>query len=178
MASRAGSKSGYHTDVKPLKLLLALAFGLFAGCTGCTSSPSGGMTGKPAPDFSLQDSDRKVALHDYRGKVVLLNLWATWCAPCIQEIPDLERLQARMGDKLTILAVSYDDTEKDYQRFVRARKLGYLTVHDRERKLKELYQPTGPPETYVIDRSGKILRKFIGPQAWASDEFVQYLNKL
>lgn len=136
------------------------------------------MTGKPAPDFTLKDSEHTVSLRDYRGKLVLLNLWATWCPPCIQEIPDLERLQKRMGDKLTIVAVSYDDTEKDYERFVRARNLQFFTVHDREHKLKELYQPTGPPETYVIDRSGKILRKFIGPQPWGSDEFVQYFNKL
>jgi peroxiredoxin len=165
-------------SVKSLHLFFAAALYLLAGCTGCTSTPSGGLTGRPAPDFTLQDPDHTVALHDYRGKVVLLNLWATWCPPCIQEIPDLERLQQRMGDKVTILAVSYDDTEKDYQRFVRARKMGFLTVHDREHKLKELYQPTGPPESYVIDRSGKILRKFIGAQQWASDEFVQYLNKL
>jgi len=126
----------------------------------------------------VQDSERTVALHDYRGKIVILNLWATWCPPCIEEIPDLERLQKRMGDKVTIVAVSYDDTDTAYKQFVREHKLGFLTVHDRERKLKDLYQPTGPPETYVIDRSGKILRKFIGPQQWAGPEIVDYLQKL
>lgn len=126
----------------------------------------------------MQDSERTVALHDYRGKIVILNLWATWCPPCIEEIPDLERLQKRMGDKVTIVAVSYDDTDTAYKQFVREHKLGFLTVHDRERKLKDLYQPTGPPETYVIDRSGKILRKFIGPQQWAGPEIVDYLQKL
>ena len=90
----------------------------------------------------------------------------------------LERLQKRMGDKVTIVAVSYDDTDNAYKQFVSEHKLGFLTVHDRERKLKDLYQPTGPPETYVIDRSGKILRKFIGPQQWAGPEIVDYLQKL
>ncbi len=98
--------------------------------------------------------------------------------PCIEEIPDLNLLQKRMGDKITILAVSYDDTEGDYERFIRRHQMGFLTVHDRDRKLRDLYQPTGPPETWVIDRSGKLLRKFIGPQAWGSDEMVRYLNAL
>lgn len=145
---------------------------------GCTDSPHAGMTGKPAPDFTLQDSGRTVSLHDYRGKIVLLNLWATWCPPCIEEIPDLNRLQNRMGDKVTILAVSYDDTDSAYKRFLQDHKLDFMTVHDHDYKLKELYFPTGPPESYVIDRSGKILRKFIGPQHWGDDEFVDYLNKL
>jgi cytochrome c biogenesis protein CcmG, thiol:disulfide interchange protein DsbE len=83
-----------------------------------------------------------------------------------------------MGDKVTIVAVSYDDTDNAYTQFVREHKLGFLTVHDRERKLKDLYQPTGPPETYVIDRSGKVLRKFIGAQQWAGPEIVDYLQKL
>jgi cytochrome c biogenesis protein CcmG, thiol:disulfide interchange protein DsbE len=136
------------------------------------------MIGSAAPDFTLQDSERKVSLHDYRGKIVVLNLWASWCLPCIEEIPDLNLLQQRMGDKVTIVAVSYDDTEGDYQRFIRRHQMSFLTVHDRDRKLRDLYQPTGPPETFVIDRSGKILRKFIGPQRWGSDEMVQYLNAL
>jgi len=155
--------------------LIAVAIGAFPGCT---DNPHAGMTGKAAPDFTLQDSDHTVSLHDYRGKIVLLNLWATWCPPCIEEIPDLNRLQNRMGDKVTILAVSYDDTDSAYKSFLRDHKLDFLTVHDRDHKLKELYSPTGPPESYVIDRSGKILRKFIGPQHWGDDEFVDYLSKL
>ena len=165
--------------MKSFRFLLIALLGLgVAGFPGCTDSPSGGMTGKPAPDFTIQDYERKVSLHDYRGKVVLLNLWATWCPPCIEEIPDLNKLQSRMGDKISIIAVSYDDTEGAYRKFLRDHKLDFMTVHDRDKKLKELYQPTGPPESYVIDRSGRILRKFIGPQHWGDDDFVQYLNKL
>jgi cytochrome c biogenesis protein CcmG, thiol:disulfide interchange protein DsbE len=149
-----------------------------AGCLGCNDQPKLHLIGSQAPDFTLQDSERTVSLHDYRGKIVILNLWATWCPPCIGEIPDLELLQKRMGDKVTIVAVSYDDTDNAYTQFVREHKLGFLTVHDRERKLKDLYQPTGPPETYVIDRSGKVLRKFIGAQQWAGPEIVDYLQKL
>jgi cytochrome c biogenesis protein CcmG/thiol:disulfide interchange protein DsbE len=164
--------------VKPLPLISVLLATLFAGCLGCNDQPRLRLIGSQAPDFTVQDSDRTIALHDYRGKIVILNLWATWCPPCIEEIPDLDLLQRRMGDKVTILAVSYDDTEGAYKQFVKEHNMAFITVHDRDRKLKELYQPTGPPETYVIDRSGKILRKFIGPQPWASPEIVDYLQKL
>lgn len=165
--------------MNPLRLLVlaALAASL-AGCLGCTEQPRLRLIGSTAPDFTLQDSGHTISLHDYRGKIVVLNLWASWCLPCIEEIPDLNLLQKRMGDKITILAVSYDDTESDYQRFIHKHEMDFLTVHDRDRKLKDLYQPTGPPETYVIDRSGKILRKFIGPQHWGGDEIVDYLRKL
>jgi cytochrome c biogenesis protein CcmG/thiol:disulfide interchange protein DsbE len=156
-------------------VLLAIAL---AGCVGCNDQPKLRLIGSAAPDFTIKDSDHTVALRDYRGKIVILNLWATWCPPCIEEIPDLDLLQKRMGDKVTILAVSYDDTESAYKQFVREHRMGFITVHDRDRKLKDLYQPTGPPETYVIDRSGKILRKFIGPQRWADSEIVDYLQKL
>jgi cytochrome c biogenesis protein CcmG, thiol:disulfide interchange protein DsbE len=165
--------------VKSFRVVIpVLLAAVLAGCVGCNDQPTLHLIGSPAPDFTVQDSERTVALHDYRGKIVILNLWATWCPPCIEEIPDLELLQKRMGDKVTIVAVSYDDTDSAYKQFVREHKLGFLTVHDRERKLKDLYQPTGPPETYVIDRSGKILRKFIGPQQWAGPEIVDYLQKL
>jgi cytochrome c biogenesis protein CcmG/thiol:disulfide interchange protein DsbE len=157
----------------PVLLALALAGGL-----GCNDQPKLRLIGSTAPDFTLQDSDRTLSLHDYRGKIVLLNLWASWCGPCLEEIPDLNLLQQRMGDKITIIAVSYDDKASDYQQFVREHKMAFITVHDRDRILKDLYQPTGPPETFVIDRSGKVLRKFIGPQPWAGQEIVQYLQKL
>ena len=157
----------------PVLLALALAGGL-----GCNDQPKLRLIGSTAPDFTLQDSDRTLSLHDYRGKIVLLNLWASWCGPCLEEIPDLNLLQQRMGDKITIIAVSYDDKASDYQQFVREHKMAFITVHDRDRILKDLYQPTGPPETFVIDRSGKVLRKFIGPQPWARQEIVQYFQKL
>ena len=165
--------------MKSLRIVIPVFLAaILAGCVGCNDQPKLHLIGSQAPDFTLQDSERTVSLHDYRGKIVILNLWATWCPPCIGEIPDLELLQKRMGDKVTIVAVSYDDTDNAYTQFVREHKLGFLTVHDRERKLKDLYQPTGPPETYVIDRSGKVLRKFIGAQQWAGPEIVDYLQKL
>ena len=164
--------------MKSLPLVSVILATLFVGCLGCNDQPKLRLIGSQAPDFTVQDSDRTLSLHDYRGKIVVLNLWATWCGPCLDEIPDLDLLQKRMGDKITIVAVSYDDKARDYQQFIREHRMAFITVHDRDKKLKDLYQPTGPPETYVIDRSGKILRKFIGPQQWAGPEIVDYLQKL
>lgn len=156
-------------------LLLVLIAGLV---TGCTDTPSAGLVGKTAPDFTITDSDRTVSLHDYRGKIVILNLWASWCGPCIEETPSLIRLQKRVGDNAVVLAVSMDDDDQAYHRFLKNHNVDFLTVRDVKKEAVNLFTPTGPPETYVIDRSGKIRRKFIGPQQWDSEDFLQYLSKL
>ncbi|HEU5414006.1 MAG TPA: TlpA disulfide reductase family protein, partial [Candidatus Angelobacter sp.] len=92
-----------------LKFLFGLALALALG--GCTDTPGTGLVGKPAPDFTIQDSDHTVSLHQFRGKIVVLNLWGSWCEPCIEETPALNRMQARMGDKIVLLGVSMDSTD-------------------------------------------------------------------
>ena len=131
-----------------------------------------------APDFTVQDSDRTVALRDFRGKVVILNFWATWCPPCIQEMPSLTTMQARLGDRVNVLAVSVDDDAEAYNRFLREHNIGLLTVRDPERKSNRLYGTDKFPETYIIDRQGVLRRKFIGPVEWTSPEIMDYLSKL
>jgi len=131
-----------------------------------------------APDFTVQDSDRTVALRDFRGKVVILNFWATWCPPCIQEMPSLTTMQARLGDRVNVLAVSVDDDAEAYNRFLREHNIGLLTVRDPERKTNRLYGTDKFPETYIIDRQGVLRRKFIGPVEWTSPEIMDYLSKL
>ncbi|HEX4604025.1 MAG TPA: TlpA disulfide reductase family protein, partial [Candidatus Angelobacter sp.] len=83
-----------------LSVLLAIAL---AGFTGCNDQPKLRMIGSTAPDFTVKDSDRTVSLHDYRGKIVVLNFWSAHCAPCIAEMPSLVQLQKRMGDKITVV---------------------------------------------------------------------------
>jgi cytochrome c biogenesis protein CcmG/thiol:disulfide interchange protein DsbE len=157
---------------------LAVLFLLPLILSGCTSTPSAGMVGETAPDFTITDSDHTVSLHDYRGKIVILNLWASWCPPCIEETPSLIRLQKRLGTKGVILGVSMDEDDSAYHRFLKHYGPDYITVRDVKKEAVSLYKPTAPPETYVIDASGKIRRKFLGAYAWDSDEFLQYLNKL
>ena len=145
---------------------------------GCERGPSLRMVGAPAPDFTVQDSDRRVNLRDLRGKLVVLNFWATYCAPCVEEMPSLVRLQKDMGSNITVLAVSQDPDESKYRRFLEIYHIDFLTVRDPKAKASTLYGTTGIPETFIIDRSGVIRRKMIGPVDWSSPEIVEYLKKL
>jgi len=136
------------------------------------------MIGSQAPDFTVKDSDRTVSLHDLRGKPVVLNFWTTWCPPCVEEMPSLVQLQRRMGPRITVLAVSWDASESEYHKFLRDYKIDLLTVRDPEKKTSDLYGATGQPETFIIDASGTLRRKFIGPVAWNNPEIIEYLDKL
>ena len=157
---------------------MALLAFVIAGFSGCNTGPSPRMIGDKAMDFTVRDSDRTVSLHDYRGKLVILNFWATWCVPCVEEMPSLVRLQKEMGPKVTVLAVSIDEDESAYHRFLRQYNIDLLTVRDPDQKASEIYGTTGWPETFIIDASGTIRRKFIGPVNWTSQEIIDYLNKL
>jgi peroxiredoxin len=136
------------------------------------------MIGSTAPDFTIQDSDRTVSLHDLKGKVIVLNFWASWCKPCVDEMPSLVALQQTEGANVAILAVSTDKSEQDYHQFLQDYRINLLTVRDPAEKSSHLYGTTGQPETFIIDRSGRIRRKFIGAVDWASPEIRDYLSKL
>ena len=179
MGRLTASESGYYKGVKSLRLLLsALLAASLAASLGCTDQPKLRMIGAAAPDFTVQDSDRTVSLHDYRGKVVVLNFWTTWCAPCIEEMPYLVALQKQMGPKITVLGVSTDVDRGAYHSFLRNHNIDFLTVNDPDRKSADLYGTTGQPETFIIDAQGVIRRKFVGAVRWTSPEIVDYLQKL
>ena len=156
-------------------LLFVLAATLLAGCNR-GSHP--GLVGAPAPDFTVQDADRKVTLHDLRGKIVVLNFWATWCPPCVAEMPSLVKMQSELKDRVVVLAVSVDDDERSYHTFLKKNSVDLLTVRDPQQKSNELYGTFKFPETYIIDRNGVVQRKFIGPVDWTSADIKDYLNKL
>jgi cytochrome c biogenesis protein CcmG/thiol:disulfide interchange protein DsbE len=136
------------------------------------------MVGSPAPDFTVKDSDRTVALHDLRGKIVVLNFWAAHCDPCVEEMPSLVQLQRRMGNKIVVLGVGVDTTEKDYHSFLREHNIDFLTVRDADKSSYLLYGATGYPETTIIDSAGTVRRKFVGSQNWTDPEIIEYLNRL
>lgn len=158
---------------RSLSLIAILALFLLASC----NSAHPPRIGNAAPDFTIPDGSKTVALSQFRGKPVLLNFWATWCPPCIQEMPSLVALQKQLGDKVTILAVSEDDDDAAYKQFIKDHNVDLLTVRDTKRS-NELYGTFKFPETFVIDRDGKIVRKFIGAADWTSPEIVEYLQKL
>ncbi len=150
---------------------------LLALVTGCDRSSHPRQTGRPAPDFTVSDSTRTLRLADYRGKVVVLNFWATWCAPCIEELPSLTAMQQRLP-QVQVLAVSTDEDTAAYRSFLAENKIGLLTVEDTARHSSELYGTFRYPETYIIDQHGVIRRKFIGAQDWTNPEILEYLRRL
>jgi cytochrome c biogenesis protein CcmG, thiol:disulfide interchange protein DsbE len=134
--------------------------------------------GETAPDFTVADGGRNVTLSQFRGKPVVLNFWASWCAPCIAEMPALVQMQKQLGDKALVLAVSVDSDENAYKQFIRDHNIDLLTVRDGKQVSNGLYGTFKFPETYVIDKNGRIVRKFIGEQNWTSPEIVDYVSKL
>ena len=157
-------------------LLIGLLTLALPGCYTGTRPPR---IGSNAPDFTVQDTDRKITLSELHGKIVVLNFWATWCPPCVEEMPSLLTMQQRLKDKgVTVLAVSVDVDESAYRRFLKDHNVNLLTVRDPDQKSNRLYGTFRYPETYVIDRNGKMRRKFIGPVDWNQPEVVEFLSKL
>jgi cytochrome c biogenesis protein CcmG/thiol:disulfide interchange protein DsbE len=147
--------------------------------SACYSGSRPPRIGSPAPDFTLTDSGRSVTLSQLKGQVVVLNFWATWCPPCIEEMPSLVRMQQRMQSKgVTVLAVSIDVDEGNYRRFLRDHNVNLLSVRDPDQKSNSLYGTSKFPETYVIDRGGIVRRKFIGAVDWTEPDILEFLGKL
>jgi len=163
--------------MKRFVLLLTLSATLLgSGCYRGTRPPH---IGDAARDFTVQDSDRKVTLNQFRGQVVVLNFWATWCPPCVEELPSLMTMQEMTRKKgVVVLCVSIDVDGDAYHRFLKLHSIDFLTVRDPEQKVAAMYGTAGWPETYIIDRQGVMRRKFIGPVDWTSPEVMDFLNKL
>ncbi|MGB8066057.1 MAG: TlpA disulfide reductase family protein [Candidatus Sulfotelmatobacter sp.] len=157
----------------PVALLLLI------GLSGCYSGSRPPRIGSNAPDFTVQDSDRTVSLDNFRGQVVVLNFWATWCPPCVEEMPSLVEMQRRMKAKgVTVVAVSVDVDQNAYHQFLKDHNVNLLTVRDPNEKTSNLYGTFKFPETYVIDRKGIMRRKFIGAVEWTAPEITDFLGKL
>lgn len=127
--------------------------------------------GDAAPPFTAQRLDGTPAsLADYRGKVILLNVWATWCGPCEAEMPSMERLQRGFaGTDFRIVAVSVDhEAPAVVRRFAEGLGLSFDILHDRGGDIQRIYGTSGVPESWVIDRGGSVVKKVIGATAWDS----------
>jgi cytochrome c biogenesis protein CcmG/thiol:disulfide interchange protein DsbE len=129
--------------------------------------------GSTAPDFRAKvlGENRYKTLADYKGQVVLLNVWATWCPPCQAEMPSLQRLYQAYGDKgLKLVAISIDDyvSEDSIRAFAKNFGITFEILHDSTHAIERLYQTTGYPESFVIGREGTIRKKWIGPDDWSS----------
>jgi len=158
-----------------LSAVIALSLAFFA--TACARGRHPSFISQPAPDFTLVDDTKTVHLASYRGKVVLLNFWASWCAPCIQELPSLLEFHREHPD-VQIIGVSIDEDEENYKQFLTQRHVDFLTVWDPKQTTPPKYGVTGWPETFLIDRQGKIRRRFIGATDWNDPEINTFLKML
>ena len=137
------------------------------------------LRGTAEKDFPLVLNGKPARLSDWKGKVVLLNFWATWCPPCVDEAPSLNALQRRiepLGG--TVLGVSVDDDEQAYEEFIKHYELSFPTYRDTTKQIPLTYGTTMYPDTYVITRSGRLDRKIVGAQDWASPDMTAYINSL
>ncbi len=135
---------------------------------------------RPAPDFTLTDlHGKKVSLSDFKGKIVLLHFWATWCPPCLEEVPSLERLTQRTKDSLkdfAVLAVSVDKNTDDIK--TKLPKLNLDVYSDPEGELAKTYGTEKFPETYILNKEGKLVAKFIGSRNWDNPLFERLFGLL
>ena len=157
-------------------MVIAIVMGLGLGAAALVSfGPriEGVAVGRRAPDYRtvrLGTSD-SVSIHgEAKGQVTLINIWATWCVPCRAEMPAMEKLYQELGPKgLKIVAVSIDEGDaRTVQQFVQELGLSFEILHDQSGDIQRVYQTTGVPESFLLDKNGVIVKKVIGEHPWGS----------
>ena len=137
--------------------------------------------GFKVPNFTFPDiNGREVSLSSQRGKVVLVNVWATWCPPCRREMPSMQRLYEKFkGKNFEILAVSIDSEGREaVEPFMRKMNLTFPALLDPGETIRPLYGITGVPESFIIDQQGILVEKIIGPINWATPEVFRFIQDL
>jgi len=136
--------------------------------------------GDLAPGFTLPDLEGQMhGLDDLRGRVVVLNFWATWCPPCVDEMPSLQKLHEALDAKgLSVVAVSVDERFEDIERFVDTFDLTFTILHDEGMRTARAYQTFKYPETYIIDRDGRVKSKVVGERDWVAPSVIRDLVAL
>ena len=158
-----------------LIVICSLAFGL-VWMQGAKYEPV--VVGKVAPDFELKNLNGETwKLSDQQGQVVFLNFWATWCKPCQEEMPSMERLhqtfESEFADDFVMVAVSIDKSADDIPAFMAKHELTFPVLHDRWGKVDRIYKIMGVPETYIINQAGVLVEKVIGPRDWNKTQHIQ-----
>jgi len=157
--------------MRRLAVIAAAVMLLFATGCGRDRVPTGRLAiGRPAPDFSLRDLSGKThRLSDYRGKVVMINFWATWCPPCRAELGSMQRLfAAPPGNDFRMLTILVNDSPANGAMMARKKGYTFPILMDPEGTTGQAYGITGVPETYIVDRNGILREKVIGADDWNS----------
>lgn len=156
--------------------MLTLGFvGLIAFSLRDPSAREGG----PAPQFSIKtDAGSQVTADSFGGKVLVLNFWATWCAPCIQEIPSLNKFQRQFaGSGVKVVAISIDKNQRKYQSFLQHFRVSFDTAWDPAADISARYGTYQLPETYII-KNGQVMKKFPEGKDWGSSDVTSYIKGL
>lgn len=173
-----------------MKIIIVMLLTVFfvAGCNNDSSSPTtvqstaqGGLIGKVAPDFTLMNmAGQQVSLSQYRGKVVILNFWATWCPPCREEMPSMEALYKKYQDQgFVMLAVNVDETgAAAVRKFLQKNPYSFPILLDSDNVAQNTYGVFRFPESFIIDRNGVIVDKVIGGRDWTAAGASKLLNFL
>jgi cytochrome c biogenesis protein CcmG/thiol:disulfide interchange protein DsbE len=157
-------------------MVIAVVVGLGLGAAALVKfgpRVEGVAVGKRAPDYRavrLGTAD-SVSIHgEAKGQVTLVNIWATWCIPCRAEMPAMEKLYQELGPKgFKILAISIDEGDaRNVQQFVQELGLSFEILHDQTGEIQRVYQTTGVPESFLLDKNGVIVKKVIGEHPWGS----------
>jgi cytochrome c biogenesis protein CcmG/thiol:disulfide interchange protein DsbE len=166
-----------HNVLGPIALVLVAAvLYVFASPSYRQGEPS--LAGRKAKDFPVQIAGAR-SLADLRGKVVVLNFWASWCPPCLEETQSLNRLQQEIRAKGgVVLGVSVDEDQAAYEKFLSDNQVVFPTYRDASKKSAADYGTSMFPETYLIDREGRLARKIVGPQDWQSPEVMGSIDVL
>jgi cytochrome c biogenesis protein CcmG, thiol:disulfide interchange protein DsbE len=162
-----------------LRILFASLTLVFIGLIGFSLRDTSAKEGGSAPDFSITtDQGQRVTPASFGGKVLVLNFWATWCSPCVQEIPSLNEFQKRFANSgVVVLAISIDKNPQKYRAFLDRIHVSFDTARDPNQEISAEYGTFLFPESYII-KNGRILRKFDNAADWTRDDITQYVESL
>jgi peroxiredoxin len=164
----------YRTLITVISLLILFSFSSAAVAPWEIDE----IMGKEAPKFTLRKlSDVKVSLSSFKGKVILINFWATWCRPCKVEMPVLNKLFHKLKDRgFTVLGVSIDRSKKPVQKFLDKIPLDFPILLDSDIDVSRKYKVTRYPTTFIIDREGILREKFFGGKDWMDPEIIKLIE--
>lgn len=153
-------------------IMLTVCCLLMAGCKNSEKNSYPELSeGDAAPDFTVElNNGNEFTLSEHEGEVILLNFWATWCSPCVEEMPAFDRLYEEYGDKLQVLAVNSVENKETVDRFVSEKNYKFPFGYDEKAEVNKMYPSEGIPYTVIIGRDGKVKKTFLG----ADEADVQY----
>lgn len=153
---------------------LGMSYGIYDAVRDRTVQP-----GDRAPSFHLTTNKGSTVTNtSFGGELLLVNFWATWCPPCVEEMPSLEQFHRKYGPRgVVVLGVNVDQGEQLYQRFVERSGITFANAFDPEAKIGARFGTFRYPETYLIDRKGRVLEKFVGAELWTSADTIERITR-